>query len=153
MKKDVRQQARVRLDQRLSSLKHPTQLRPPPKGWIRAIRDAIGMTGPQLAKRLGVRPQTVGDLEKAEANGTITLQRLRRAAEALECTLVYAIVPQTSLEAAVQKRAREIALRDLKRVNHTMKLEAQQTGDDDLEQRVEAYIRDRIKDRGLWSDQ
>lgn len=153
MKEDVRQRARARLDQRLSSLQHPDHLQPPPKGWIRAIRDAIGMTGTQLAKRLGVRPQTVEDLEKAEANGTITLHTLRRAAEALECKVVYAIVPRTSLEDAVQKRARKIALRDLKQINHTMKLEAQQTGDADLEQRIEAYIRDRIKDRDLWSDQ
>jgi predicted DNA-binding mobile mystery protein A len=66
-------------------------------------------------------------LEKSEAIGTISLQTLRRAAEALECTLVYALVPKTSLEDAVTKRARKIALHDLKRVAHTMKLEAQQT--------------------------
>ena len=152
MKKDVRHRARARLDQRLSTLQNPEHLQPPPKGWIRAIRDAIGMTGPQLASRLGVRPQTVDALEKSEAIGTISLQTLRRAAEALECTLVYALVPKTSLEDAVTKRARKIALHDLKRVAHTMKLEAQQTGDADLEERIEAYIRDRIKDRDLWSD-
>ena len=68
---------------------------------------------------------------------------MRRAAEALDCTLVYALVPnETSLENAVHARARKIALRDLGRVAHTMRLEAQGTGDADLEARI-----DRIRQR------
>jgi predicted DNA-binding mobile mystery protein A len=101
---------------------------------------------------MGVRPQTVDTIEKSEAAGTIQLKTLRRAAEALDCTLVYAIVPNATLEAAVRTRARQIALRDLRRVAHTMKLEAQDTGDADLEGRIEAYIRDVLKERDLWAE-
>lgn len=89
-------------------------------------------------------------LEKSEAADTIQLKTLRRAAEALDCTLVYALVPNTSLDAMVKARAREIALRDLGHVLHTMRLEAQQTTDRDWEARVDAYIRDVLKDRDLW---
>jgi predicted DNA-binding mobile mystery protein A len=110
------------------------------------------MTGVQLAKRLGVRPQTVEAIEKSEASGSIQLSTLRRAAEALDCTLVYALVPKTSLEGSVDQRARKLAIRDLARVAHTMKLEAQHTGDADMEARIDAYIRENIKERDLWNE-
>ena len=152
MKTKLGNRARQRLDERLSALKPEDRFLPPPKGWIRAIRDAIGMSGVQLAFRLGVRPQTVEAVEKSEATGSIQLKTLRRAAEAMDCTLVYALVPNTSLEDSVAKRARKIAMRDLQRVAHTMKLEAQGTGDADMEARIEAYIRDVIKDRDLWNE-
>lgn len=152
MKNDTRQRARLRLDERLLPLKPEDRFRAPPKGWVRAIRDALGMTGVQYAKRLGIRPQSVEALEKSEANGAIQLNTLRRAAEALDCTLVYALVPNTSLENAVSARAHAIAMRDLGRVAHTMKLEAQGTGDANLEARIEAYIRGVLKDRDLWNE-
>jgi len=152
MKKNMRQKARKRLDERLLPLKPEDRFRAPPKGWIRAIRDAIGMTGVQFAARLGVRPQSVDALEKSEANGSIKLNTLRRAAEALDCTLVYALVPNKSLEDMVRARAHAIAMRDLGRVSHTMKLEAQGTSDADLEARINDYIRDDMNDRDLWSE-
>jgi predicted DNA-binding mobile mystery protein A len=152
MRSDARRRARQRLDERLSTLKPDDRFHPPPKGWIRAIRDAIGMSGVQMASRLGVRPQTVEAIEKSEAADSIQLNTLRRAAEALDCTLVYALVPRTSLEDAVEQRARKIAFRDLRRVAHTMKLEAQGTGDAGMEARIAAYIRDVIKDRDLWKE-
>jgi len=151
MKRDSRNKARKRLDERLLPLKPEDRFRAPPKGWIRAIRDALGMTGVQFAAKLGVRPQSVDALEKSEANGSIKLDTLRRAAEALDCTVVYALVPNKSLEEMVRSRARTIAMRDLGRVSHTMKLEAQGTGDADLETRINAYIRDNLNERDLWS--
>jgi predicted DNA-binding mobile mystery protein A len=110
------------------------------------------MTGFQLAARLSVRPQSVDALEKSEAADSIQLGTLRRAAEALGCTLVYALVPKTSLEESVNARAREIALRELQRIDHTMKLEAQGINDAGREARIEAYIRDHIKPRDLWNE-
>ena len=110
------------------------------------------MRGVQFARRLEIRPQSVETLEKSEAGGSIQLKTLRRAAEALDCTLVYALVPNKSLEEAVRERARKIAVRDLGRVAHTMKLEAQATGDADMEARIDAYIRDVLKERELWNE-
>jgi predicted DNA-binding mobile mystery protein A len=150
MRTNIRQKARQRLDERLLPLKPIDRFQVPPKGWIRAIREALGMTGVQFARRLKVKPQSIDSLEKSEANGAIKIETLRRAAEALNCTLVYALVPNTALEDAVQMRARNIAMRDLGRVAHTMKLEAQSTADADLETRIDAYIRDTLRDRDLW---
>ncbi|HLZ06646.1 MAG TPA: mobile mystery protein A [Bradyrhizobium sp.] len=152
MKPEARKRARERLDERLAPLKPSERFRAPPKGWVRAIRDALGMSGVQYARRLRVRPPSVAALEASEENGTIQLKTLRRAAEALDCTLVYALVPNDSLEGAVRVRARKIALRDLGRVAHTMKLEAQETPDGATDERLEAYIRDRVKERDLWDE-
>ena len=151
MKNQIRARARHRLDERLSQIRLESQWAPPPKGWIRAIRDALGMTRQQFADRMNIRPQSVGDLEKSEATGSIQLKTLQRSAEALGCTLVYALVPKTSLEEMVRARALQIAIRDLQRVSHTMKLEGQDLGGADQEERVETYIRDVLKERDLWN--
>ncbi|MEI3807502.1 mobile mystery protein A [Agrobacterium sp. CCNWLW32] len=152
MKSDTRKRARGRLDERLQPLQPVDRFRAPPKGWIRALRDALGMTGAQLGTRIGVRPQTVESIEKSEAAGTIQLNTLRRAAEALDCTLVYALVPNSSLETVIEARARKIAKRELQRVAHTMRLEAQGTDNADSESRIQAYIHDRLSERDLWHE-
>ena len=152
MKSTERKRARERLDERLAPLKPVDRFRRPPKGWVRAIRDALGMSGVQFAQRLGVQPPSVAAIEASEESGVVQLKTLRRAAEALGCTLVYALVPNESLESAVRARARKIALRDLGRVVHTMKLEAQETQDGALDERVDAYIRDHVKERELWDE-
>ncbi len=142
--------ARLNLDRRLSQLKPEDRFKAPPRGWSKAIRTAIGMTGVQFAARLGVAPQTADALERSETNGTIQLATLRRAADALDCVLVYAFVPKTSLEEAVNDRARKLALKHLAEVSHSMKLEGQNTGDDDLEERIQDYIRNHLAERDLW---
>lgn len=152
MKIEARKRARKRLDDRLAALKPAERFRAPPKGWVRAIRDALGMSGVQYARRLRVRPPSVAALEASEESGAIQLKTLRRAAEALDCTLVYALVPNDSLEGSVRARARKIALRDLGRVAHTMKLEAQETPDGATDERLEAYIRDEVKERDIWDE-
>lgn len=152
MKATIRNRARDRLDKKLEALRPLDRFAMPPKGWIRAIRDAIGMTGAQLGKRVGNSPQGIVGLERSEAAGTIQLNTLRRAAEAMECVLVYAIVPKTSLADMVNRRAREIARRALQRVSHSMALEDQQV-DRDMELRIQTYIETALRDRDLWEPQ
>lgn len=142
--------ARSSLDQRLSRLPSPESLAVPPKGWVRAIRDALGMSGAQLASRMDMTPQAVVSLEQSEAAETIQLQTLRRAASALQCRLVYALVPETSLEDMVRTRARHKALRALSRVSHTMAIEDQAVLNDDLEARIDRFVSETLRDRDLW---
>ncbi len=142
--------ARQRLDERLSAFKPDSRFAVPPKGWIRAIRDALGMHAHQMGTRLGIRQQSVAELEKSEGYGTIQLKTLRQAAEALDCTLVYAFVPNSSLEGAVQTRAREIASKELARIGHTMDLEAQSLSKAKREAQIDEYIREHIRERDLW---
>ncbi len=89
-------------------------------------------------------------LEHGEAGGTVSLNTLRRAAEALECTLVYALVPRSSLQDSVDSRARQIAAREVDRLAHTMKLEAQEADDTDRQTRIDDYVREAIHYRDLW---
>lgn len=152
MKPDIRNRARKRLDMKFELIRPVDRFAHPPKGWIRAIRDALGMSLRQLGDRLGMAPQSVKSIEESEASGTIQLKTLKRVAEALDCVVVYALVPKTSLTAMVDLRAREIALRALGRVSHSMALEDQQV-DRDLEARVQRYIAGAITDRNLWDSQ
>ncbi len=96
--------------------------------------------------------QSVSNIEESEANGTIQLNTLRRVAEAMDCVVVYALVPKNSLSEMVDERAREIALRALGRVSHSMALEDQQV-DRDLEARIQRYIANAVTDRNLWDSQ
>jgi predicted DNA-binding mobile mystery protein A len=85
--------SRKHLDARFRALGSANRYASPNRGWIKAIREALGMTTVQLAKRLGVKQPSVTALEQSEAKGTIELATLRRVAEALDCVLVYALVP------------------------------------------------------------
>ena len=152
MRTGTRAISRQRLDQRFSSMKPEYRYQPPPKGWIRAIRDALGMSGAQLGRRMGMKAQSVADIEKSEASGTIQLKTLRRVAEALDCIVVYALIPKSSLEDVVQRRAHEIARKELIRIAHTMDLEAQGLSQEEREEQIETYIRDHLRERDLWED-
>lgn len=115
------------LDERLETLRAVAHLAAvPPRGWIRAVRDTLGMTTRQLGQRLGVSQPRVVKLEQGEIAGTITLESLRRAAEALGCRLVYSIVPVKPLTETIEERISEIAERQLASVEQTMRLEAQE---------------------------
>lgn len=98
----------------------------PRRGWVRAIREALGMTQGQLGERLTISRQSVQDLERAEAGRRITLDSLDRLAQAMGCRVVYALVPQGgSLGKLREARALELANTLLKPAAHSMKLEAQ----------------------------
>ena len=141
--------ARKSLDIRLAPLRPASQYQPPAKGWTRAIREALGMSGDQLGKVLGMRRQSVADIELSEAKGSITLDTLRRVAGVMDCTLVYALVPNTSLQTAVEMRARVLAHTALAATAHTMALEDQTVAT--TSEDMEAYIQDHITERQLWS--
>jgi predicted DNA-binding mobile mystery protein A len=120
-KKLIREQLDASL-QRLSPLLDVTA---PPKGWIRAIRDALGMTAKQLANRLGVAQQAVARIEKEEVAGSVTIKTMRRIAECLDCVFVYGFVPRTSLEETIARQAKKVAAQRLAQASQTMSLENQ----------------------------
>ncbi len=117
----IREQLEASL-QRLAPLRG---VNPPPKGWVRAIRDALGMTARQLAGRLGVSQQSVARIEKDELSGSVTIKTMRRVAESLDCVFVCGFVPKSSLEATVRKQAERLASGRLARASQTMALEDQ----------------------------
>lgn len=116
--------ARKNLDKRLGPIREANFARPA-GGWIRAVREALGMTTRQLAHRMDASQSWVSELEKAEARGNPTLKSLREAAEAMDCKLVYALVPKQSLDEMVKGRAREKAVELIAQISHDMLLENQ----------------------------
>jgi len=135
-------QSRSHLDERFKDLGPVTRYSPPVRGWIKAVREALGMTTAQLAKRLGVKQPSVVAIEQSEAKGTIELATLRRVAEALDCTLVYALVPKKPLEAAVRDRARAFVRRRRGPVEHSMLLEDQKVKGKNSEARLDETVRE-----------
>jgi predicted DNA-binding mobile mystery protein A len=122
--------ASEQLDKRFAKLKPLAQaVVRPSRGWIRAIREALGMTTGQLAKRLGVQQPRIIELEKGEVTGNITVRSLERAAEAMGCRLVYALVPIKPLTQTIEQRASQVAESQLASVEQTMRLEAQGVND------------------------
>lgn len=102
----------------------------PSGGWIRAVRTSLGMSVRQMAERIGITQQSASRLEKNEADDAITLRSLRKAAEALDCRLVYALVPKEGgLRDIVRRRALEKAADIVGPVDHSMMLEAQDVDD------------------------
>lgn len=147
-----RSEARRHLDARLDAFRPLVDEPRPARGWVRAIRDALGMSGAELGSRLGVRQSTVDQLERSEANETIKLESLRRVADALDCDLVYALVPRTSLDATVQAQGRRVAARRISAVAHHMRLEDQAVDERDAGVQLNALATELIDRRGLWSD-
>ena len=140
---------RARLDKRLAAWKTlPAAV--PPRGWLRAVRDALGMSQADLAARLDVTRQRIAQLEQAEVDGSIQLSTLRRAAEAMDCLLVYAIVPNTTLEDTVYRQAFNVAAIDVDRARQTMLLEAQLGGEGDHERLRESIVEQLLDSRRLW---
>ena len=103
---------------------HPLPPRPP-AGWLRAIREALGLTSGVLAERLGVTASGARKLEQAEAIDAITLGTLRRVADALDCDLQYALVPRRPLREMRWQQALQLAQQWQQRAGRTMALEAQ----------------------------
>lgn len=127
MKTKLQQLQAHQLSKRLQGLSRPELREPPGKGWIRSIREALGMSYYQLAKRIGVSQPTVVHWEQREVKGTISLQSLKKVADALQCDLVYALAPRKPLKKILEERALQQAQASADQIGHSMSLEAQQT--------------------------
>jgi len=143
---------RQQLGKKLQSFAALKDSPPPVRGWIRAIRDALGMTGEQLARRIGVQKQRVAALEKGEVEGTATINSMRKAAAAMDCVFVYALVPRDSLESNVERHARRYAEKIHTTIQHSMTLEQQGLTVDEsgkgIKKNIEKFVRDTSKD--IW---
>ncbi len=116
---------REQLDGTLNRFSSIASVNRPMKGWIRAVRDALGMNMRQFAHRLGVSKSRIPRIEQDEITGSLTLKTMNRVADKLDCVFVYGLVPRTSLDNTVRKQASIVAQSRMNRLMHTMNLEAQ----------------------------
>jgi predicted DNA-binding mobile mystery protein A len=144
--------ARQQLDKTLSGYATAKQTLTPVKGWVRAIREVLGMSGKQLASRLQVSQPRIPRLEQDELTGAVSLKTMRQAAEAMDCIFVYAIVPRTSLEETVREQARKVATVRIQRAAHSMLLEAQSLSVTEQRLSLEAAVEELVREmpKELW---
>ena len=155
MRAQDRALARKHLDKKLSPLRDSRALLRPPKGWVKALREALGMTAEQLARRIGVTKPRVYEIERAELNGSITLDSLERAARAMDCQLVYALIPRQPLQVMVDQRALLEAKKRMRAAAHTMILEDQAVEEPELRQHIDALAKELLNQKGsiLWGEE
>jgi predicted DNA-binding mobile mystery protein A len=141
------------LDTRLGSFNVMDATTPPTGGWIKSIRTALNMSLRQLSQRLGTSISSTNEMEQREADGSITIKKLREVAGVLDMKLVYGFVPhEGSLQALIDKRARQLAREIVLRSNQNMRLEDQEV----KEERVQKAIEERAEElknetpRLLW---
>jgi predicted DNA-binding mobile mystery protein A len=140
MRDEFRKLRLKQLDRTLEPFRATQKISRPRRGWLRAIREAVGISASELARTLGTSRQLPLQLEKAEAEDRITLKSLRAAANALDCDLVYALVPKAgTMEDLIENRARAQARKRVLEVEHSMALEDQAVGR--VDEAVEAETR------------
>lgn len=105
-------------------------------GWLRTIREALGLTIRLQANRVGLSAAALHSAEKSEAEGRITLAQLKRLADALDCDLSYELIPRENLGKTVERQAKKVAVHELTRVNHLMRLEAQELGSSEISKKI-----------------
>ena len=144
---------REQLDASLQRLRPLLDATAPRKGWIRAIRDALGMTARQLANRLGVAQQAVARIEKEELAGSVTIKTMRRIAECLDCVFIYGFVPRKSLEEIVARQTKKVAAQRLAQASQTMSLENQALSRKENEQALSDMVDELIRTppSNLWN--
>jgi predicted DNA-binding mobile mystery protein A len=146
--------ARRHLDARFQQIPSWELFARPQKGWLRAIREALGMKAEQVAQRLGVSKVRISTMEKDELRGALTLATLEKAAQAMGCRFVYAIVPDESLQAMVEKQAQKKAKAILNRTGHTMGLEQQSVSEAERQAQLKRLAIDLLAQESyqLWDE-
>lgn len=152
MKKNNRLR-RAQLDRSFINLK-TLNLKTPKKGWLKEIRESLGMSMKDLAERLGTIKQRIERIEKDEIASKVTLETMKKTAEAMNCDFVYFILPKNSLEEILKGQSLKAAEKILKQVGKTMTLEAQSTSNLSQKKMIENLAQDMLlkEDRKIWKE-
>jgi predicted DNA-binding mobile mystery protein A len=121
----------------------------PPGGWLRSIRESLGRSLRIQAEIAGISPGTLTKSESAEVDDRISLAQLRKLAAALDCELVYGLVPKKPLHAVIQDRAELLAKQEILGVAHSMTLEDQRPSDAFIERQIDERRKELLD--GSWA--
>ena len=126
---------RRQLDRKMKALLKFRGIETPATGWLKSIREALGMTASQLAGRMNMAQQSIAQFEKSEMSSSITLKSLKELASSLNCEFKYAFLPNgkyNSLEEILEERALEVARKKIVELNRSMSLEGQKVNKEEL---------------------
>lgn len=154
MTKEFNKLMRKQIEESLAKVSGFAQEPSPKKGWIRTIREALGMPSHILARKLGCTRANITSIEQREVKGAINLDTLNKVAKAMNCKLVYCLVPIESLDKTLEDQAKLIARQRIEMVNHSMKLEQQGLTRSQLQQQEDVLIKELLQGdpRNLWDD-
>ena len=154
MQKKQKKLVQAQLDETLKQFSTLAGVNRPLKGWIRAIRDALGMNNRQLAQRLGVGNSRIPRIEQDEITGGLTLKTMNRVADELDCIFVYGFVPRTSLRETIRNQAESLAKKRFKKLMHTMELEDQGLSSNENKKVLDSLVEEIINSSSatLWED-
>lgn len=141
------------LDKKIIKLNELVDITIPPNGWISSIRTGIRMSLRQLAERLNIKAQSVKEIEEREQSGSVSINVMRQAGEALNMKLVYGFIPQSgTLEKMIEDRAKELAKEIVLRTSNTMQLEDQENTEERIEKAIQEKTEEIIQKmpRYLW---
>lgn len=143
------------LDEQLKALPNGLDVPRRRAGWIKTIRNALGMSTRTLGVRIGVSQPQISKLENSEVDKSITIRSLERVADGLNCELVYFLVPkEKSLAVTIEKQAIRKAVRGVQRINTHMTLEDQNLDSIAEKRMVDAEVMSLLykQPRDLWDD-
>ncbi len=148
-----RQQARADLDSQFAKIGPTEHFEQPPAGWIRTIRQALGMSQAELGDRLAITQSALGQLEVREADGSATLSTMARVADQLDCDFVYAVVPRgdRTLEQVVRDKAQAVAYAEVAPLVEAQHLDDPQVAAKRLADGIATRAAQLMSKRGLWS--
>ena len=130
---------REQLDEKLKVLKSFVGVLPQ-QGWVKTIREVLGMSASQLGKKVGIDQSRISRLENAEKAGDLKLSSLQKIAKGLDMEFVYGFVPKDTLETMMINQARSLALKRFKTLNATMSLENQSLSENEKKKALEDMI-------------
>ena len=128
--------------------------KPAPKnGWIKTIREALGLSSKVLANKLGCSQANISYMEAREKKKSISLESLEQVAQAMNCKLVYCLVPLEPFDKILEKQARKVAKKQISLVNHSMKLEQQGLNAKQLKQEEDDLVEELLSGnpKKLWT--
>lgn len=126
------------------------------KSWSKYVREGLGMTISQMARRMGLAQSTMTESEKQEEAGTLTINKLKKMAAALDCDFVYAFVPRTSLEDTVENEARRKVLKSMESADAHMALENQSLvfkNKKEKDERINELVDEKKFSKYLWDEE
>lgn len=128
------------MDEKLAVWREARHFFQPSMGWVRTLRQVLGMTSAQLASRLGINRSRIIAIEHAEIEGVLKLKTLKHVADALNCDLIYAFVPRKSLNRILEDQASTVAKKQMEQIVHTMGLEDQATSQIEAQRMMEEQV-------------
>ena len=122
----------------------------PPEGWLRTNRKALQMPAKLILENAGIKKSELYRIEKAEIEGTLTLNKLRDTAHAMGCELHYAVVPKSDINTMIQEKARRHAIKLLRNASVHMQLEDQGTTMEQIELQIDEVANKLVKEMPDW---